>query len=48
MQGLSREKTTLTEKEKEYETLKNIQDNIEEQLKQLKHEEEIIVKMIEI
>jgi hypothetical protein len=33
MQGISREKTTLSDKEKEYETLKNIQENIEEQLK---------------
>jgi hypothetical protein len=33
MQGISREKTSLNEKEKEYETLKNIQENIEEQMK---------------
>ena len=41
-----REKTTLSEKEKEYETLKNIQENVEEQLKELKNEEEIILEMI--
>lgn len=33
MQGILREKTSLTEKEKEYETLKNLQENIEEQLR---------------
>jgi|GWRWMinimDraft_12_1066020.scaffolds.fasta_scaffold174278_1 hypothetical protein len=33
MQNILREKTNLSEKEKEYETLKNIQENIEEQLK---------------
>ena len=46
MQGISRERTSLSDKEKEYETLKNIQNNIEEQLKQLKHEEEIIISLI--
>ena len=48
MQGISREKTTLTEKEKEYETLRNMQSNIEEELKQLKREEEIILSLIKI
>lgn len=48
MQGISREKTTLTEKEKEYETLRNMQSNIEEELKQLKREEEIITSLIKI
>jgi carbonic anhydrase len=46
MQNIMREKTSLNEKEKEYETLKNIQENVEEQLKELKNEEEIILEMI--
>lgn len=46
MQNIMREKTSLSEKEKEYETLKNIQENVEEQLKELKNEEEIILEMI--
>ena len=46
MQGVWREKTSLNEKEKEYETLKNMQDNVEEQLRQLKREEEIIETLI--
>ena len=46
MQNILREKTSLSEKEKEYETLKNIQENVEGQLKELKNEEEIILEMI--
>lgn len=46
MQNILREKTTLNEKEKEYETLKNMQELIEEQLKELKNEEEILAEMI--
>ena len=49
MSGLiGREKSNLTDKEKQYETLKNMQDDVEEELRKLKRQEEVILNLMKI